>query len=106
MRVQRPPIAGAVSCPKCRGGCDLCDGTGQVPPGVARVYVREEARQTTKMPAQQLSRLRDSWPSEATTTPATLARAALVRRIALWTALVLLAFAIGVLGVVLIRIFA
>ena len=49
-----------VACPKCRGGCDLCEGSGQVPEGVASVYVREDRRATARMPAHQLSYLR--WP--------------------------------------------
>lgn len=77
-----------VSCPKCKGGCDLCGGSGRVPEGVARVYVREETRQTTKMSARQIGELTEPWPNEATTTPATVARAEKIRRIVFWSALV------------------
>jgi hypothetical protein len=39
----------SVPCPKCKGGCDLCSGSGVVNDSVARLYVREEARPTVRM---------------------------------------------------------
>ena len=39
------------ACPKCKGGCDLCLGTGQVTAGVAEIYVREESRRTKRLDA-------------------------------------------------------
>jgi len=71
---------------------------------VARVYSREEARQTTKMPAAMLDRMREPWPSEVPTTPATIARAAIIRRIVFWTLLVTAALIVGVLITVLLTV--
>jgi hypothetical protein len=56
-----------VPCPKCKGGCDVCGGRGQVHEGVARVYAREEGRATTKIPSGYAARF--DWPSEVTTRP-------------------------------------
>lgn len=92
-----------VSCPKCKGGCDLCAGTGHVPSGVARIYVREETRATTRMPARQLDEMRRPWPSEFPTAPATLKRADIIRKVVFWTTLGVLAVFTGVFLVVLVR---
>jgi len=93
---------GLVSCPKCKGGCDLCGGSGQVPQGVARVFAREESRATAKMPTTRLEELRD-WATEAITRPATVKRADHIRHIVFWVALALLAAFTGVFLVLIIR---
>lgn len=46
------------ACPKCKGGCSLCGGSGSVLSTVADVWAREESRPTTKV-------LRDVIPDEA-----------------------------------------
>jgi len=78
-----------VSCPKCKGGCDLCGGSGQVPQGVAHVYTREEARATAKIPTTHLQELR-GWAAEAVTTPGTVVRADRIRHLVFWIAIALL----------------
>lgn len=47
-------MTASVPCPKCKGGCDLCGGSGRVTEGAGRVYQREESRRTTRMPGRQL----------------------------------------------------
>lgn len=91
-----------VSCPKCKGGCDLCGGSGQVTHGVARVYAREETRSTAKIPSTRLQELR-GWASEAITKPGTVKRADRIRHIAFWTALALLVAFSGVFALLIIR---
>lgn len=36
-------------CPKCKGGCSLCGGSGSVLCTVADVWAREESRPTTRL---------------------------------------------------------
>ena len=80
-----------VACPKCKGGCDLCAGTGEVPDGVARVYVREETRATTRVSKKYVDQFR--WPDEVPTKPDVI-RIAERRKTVLMLALVVAAVAI------------
>ena len=45
-----------VACPKCRGGCQLCGGTGKVLAGVAESYQREEFRATVKVERPRIAK--------------------------------------------------
>jgi hypothetical protein len=87
-------------CPKCKGGCDLCGGTGRVPEGAARVYLREEARRTALLPARQLDELREVPASDRPTVPEFLRKANRLRAVARWLLIITLGLTVGmVLGV-------
>jgi hypothetical protein len=88
-----------VPCPKCKGGCDVCGGAGRVPEGVARVYMREEGRATTKIPAGYATRL---WPDEVPTKP-DIIRKADRRRMVLLGLLIFCTAFVGVLFALVMR---
>jgi hypothetical protein len=83
-----------ISCPKCKGGCNLCQGTGQVPEGVANIYNREEMRATAKMPASRIERI--LFPEEDPTKPAVIRKAERRVQIIRLILLAALALALGV----------
>jgi hypothetical protein len=83
----------AVPCPKCKGGCDLCSGTGRVSRGASQIYNREESRRTAKMPVSQLQQY---WAEEAATTPDVLTAADRRARLGMYALIVSVALALGI----------
>lgn len=75
------------ACPKCKGGCDLCRGSGQVTETVAEIFIREESRRTERLGPDDRRKLLREASRFASEPPSLIRRASRQKWIALFVVL-------------------